>query len=102
MALGVVAFVAEQRDGAGRGACQSVEQRALGGQVLAKVAEESHEIAILAKPVTQLTRGAERAFVRVPDALLGERCRERGLGESLAAGDRKLPDVEQLIDAGGL
>lgn len=102
MALGVVAFVAEQRDGAGRGARQGVEQRALGREVLAKVAEETLQVPIFAKSITQIARGAERALVCVPDALLGERGGECSLGESLAPGDRKLANVEQLIDAGGL
>jgi len=97
----VVAFVAEQRDGAGGGARQGVEQRALGGQVLPKVAEESREVAILSKPLAQLTRRAECALVRVLNALLGERGGERGLGETLSTGDRKLANVKKLIDAGG-
>lgn len=94
MALGVVAFIAEQRDGAGRGARQGVEQRALGREVLAKVAEETLQVSIFAKSITQIARRAERALVCVPDALLGERGGECGLGESVAPGDRKLANVE--------
>src|SRR5580700_5178797 len=48
MTLGVVALVAEKRNGAGGGASQGVEQRALGGEVLTKITEEAHEIAVLA------------------------------------------------------
>jgi hypothetical protein len=47
MALGVVAFVAQERDGAGGGPRQAIEERALGGEVLAKITEETREIAVL-------------------------------------------------------
>ncbi len=48
MTLGVVALVAEKRDGAGGGLSQGIEQRALGGEILAKIAEETREITVFA------------------------------------------------------
>ena len=48
MTLGVVTLVAEKRDGAGGGLSQGIEQRALGGEVLTKVAEEAREITVFA------------------------------------------------------
>ncbi len=48
MTLGVVALVAEERDGAGGGSHQGIEERALGVEILAKIPEEAREITILA------------------------------------------------------
>ena len=48
MTLGVVAFVAEERDGAGGGSRQGIEERPLGGEILAKIAEEAREITVFA------------------------------------------------------
>lgn len=48
MTLGVVALVAEERDGAGGGSRQRIEERPLGGEILAKIAEEAREIPVLA------------------------------------------------------
>ena len=48
MALVVVALIAEERNGAGGGSSQGIEERALGGEVLAKVTEEAREISVLA------------------------------------------------------
>lgn len=84
MALGVVALVAQKRDGTGGGPSQGIEQRALRGKVLAKIAEEAREIAILAQPVADLARRAEGAFVGILDARLGQRGRQSALRESLA------------------
>jgi len=48
MTLGVVAFVAEERDSTVGGLSQGIEQRALGGEVLTKIAEEAREITVFA------------------------------------------------------
>jgi len=48
MALGVVALVAQERNGARGGPSQGIEQRALRGKVLAKITEEAREITVLA------------------------------------------------------
>lgn len=48
MALGVVTLIAQQRDGACGGSSQGVKERALRGEILAKITEEAREIAILA------------------------------------------------------
>lgn len=48
VALGVVALVAQERDRAGGGLSQVIEQCALGGEVLAKITEEARQIAVLA------------------------------------------------------
>jgi hypothetical protein len=48
MALGVVALVAQERNGARGGPSQGIEQRALRGEVLAKITEEAREITVLA------------------------------------------------------
>ena len=48
MALGVVALVAQERNGAGGGPSQGIEQRVLRGKVLAKITEEAREITVLA------------------------------------------------------
>ncbi len=75
VALGVVALVAQERDGASGGARQGIEERALGGEVLSKIAEEAREITILAQSVADLTRRAEGAFVGILDAGIGQCCR---------------------------
>lgn len=74
MALAVIALVAQQRHGAGRGACQRVEQCALGGQVLTEIREEAREIAIVAQSMPKRARRAERAFMGIGDAGIGQ-CR---------------------------
>lgn len=48
MALGVVALIAEKRDGAGGGPSHGIEERPLGGEVFAKITEEAREISVLA------------------------------------------------------
>jgi len=84
MALGVVALVAQERDGTSGGPSQGIEQCSLRGKVLAKITEESHEIAILAQSVTDLPRRAEGAFVGILDAGIGQCGRQSTLRETLA------------------
>jgi len=48
MTLGVVALVAEKRDGAGGGPSQGIEERPLSGEVFAKITEEACEISVFA------------------------------------------------------
>lgn len=75
MALGVVAFVAEKRDGAGGGPSQRIEQCALRGKVLAKITEEACEISILSQAVAYLSRRTQGAFMGILDAGLDQRGR---------------------------
>jgi hypothetical protein len=70
MALGVVAFIAQERDGAGGSACQSIEECALCGEVLTKIAEEAREVAILAQSVTDLPWRAQGTLMRICDPCL--------------------------------
>jgi len=99
VALAVIALVAKQRHGAGELVGQAREQIALGGQIAVEIPEEALVAAIIAKPVTDVARGSEVAFVSVRDAGAGEVLGERGLGETLAPRDRKLADVEERGDA---
>lgn len=68
VALAVVSLVAKQRHGAGELICQAREQIALRRQIPLEIPEEAFVAAILTKPVTNVARGAEVAFVAVRDA----------------------------------
>ena len=85
VALGGVAFVAQQRDGTVERPREHIEDGALGGQILAEIGEIAREIAIFSQPVTDVTRRAERAFVLIVDAGSDENLGEHVLGEALAA-----------------
>lgn len=100
VALGGVALVAEERDGAVEVRGEGIEELALGGEVLAKIREVAREVAVLAQPVADVAGRAEGALVLVRDPRPCQGRRERGLGEPLAARDRQLADVEQPRDAG--
>jgi hypothetical protein len=67
MTLGMVALVAEQCDGTGGGPSQGIEQRALLGEVLSKIAEEAREITVLSQSVAYLPWRAEGTFVGILD-----------------------------------
>ena len=99
VALAMIALVAEQRHGAGDLVSQACEQIALGGEVAVEIPEESLVAAVLAKAVTDVARGAQVTLMTVRDAGAREVLGERGLGKTLAPGDRKLADVEERGDA---
>ena len=85
VALGGVAFVAQQRHGTAERLRERIEDSALGGQILAEVGEIAREIAVFTQPVADVARCAEGAFVLIVDTGAGENPGERVLGKALAA-----------------
>ena len=85
VALGGVAFVAQERDGTAQSLRERIEDGALGGQVLAEVGEIARKIAIFSQPVTDVARCAEGALVLIVDAGGDQKPGEHVLGKALAA-----------------
>jgi hypothetical protein len=101
VALCRVSLVAEQRYGAVKSGYEIIEQRPLGGEIRAEIREVAREVAIDAQPMANVPGRPERTLVLIRNPRTRQGGRKRSLGESFAARDRELSDVEHACNLAG-
>ena len=95
MALGGIAFVAQQHHSAAEFLGERIQKCALRGQVLSEISEVASIVAVDAQLMSNLFRRSKRAFVTIADAGSGKRFAQRSLGESLTTRQSDLPDIQE-------